>query len=568
MASNASDFDRIGTARYNLLPDMRMFFLPANAYRTSILARVLAPAVFVAVSTAASAQTSALDPASIERTWAEASSQYDAPRAAVLKEVDRQANHGPFRPDWESLQQYQEPQWYQDAKFGIFIHWGLYSVPAFASEWYSRNMYQQGSPEFKYHVATYGPQSKFGYKDFIPMFKAEHFDPQGWARLFREAGAKYAMPVAEHHDGFPMYQSNLTDWCAGKMGPKRDVLGELADAIRAEGLHFATSSHRIEHDWFFDGGRTFDSDVNDPKYAAFYGPAHPRLVKPGYQDRLIEDWTYVSPAFMDDWLARTAEIVEKYHPDLIFFDWWVGQPAMRDHLSRFAAFYYNQGAKRAAGAIINYKHDAFQENSAILDIERGQLTDIRPLHWQTDTSLSNGSWGYIENDTFKTPEFIIHQLADVVSKNGNLLLNVGPRPDGTIPEPAQQVLLDVGAWLKVNGEAIYGTRPWKLYGEGPTQVIGGYFHDTDTKPYTQEDFRFTAKGPVLYAIELGWPANGQVTIHSLAGAALGADKEIREVTLLGSDAKIEWQLQPDGLHVRPPPRPSVKYAYVYRIRIS
>jgi alpha-L-fucosidase len=260
------------------------------------------------------------DPASIENIWQKANSKYDSARQAILQRVDQRANDGPFRSEWESLQKYQSPAWYEDAKFGIFIHWGLYSVPAFANEWYSRNMYQPGSPEFKHHVATYGPQSKFGYKDFIPMFKAEHFDPQEWARLFREAGAKYVVPVAEHHDGFPMYESDLTDWCAGKMGPKRDVLGELAKAIRAEGLHFGASSHRAEHDWFFDGGRKFDSDVTDPRFAAFYGPAHPRLLRPGYDHNLIEDWTCVSSEFMDDWLARTAEIVQKYHPDLIYFD--------------------------------------------------------------------------------------------------------------------------------------------------------------------------------------------------------------------------------------------------------
>ncbi|HEX4489384.1 MAG TPA: alpha-L-fucosidase [Terriglobales bacterium] len=520
--------------------------------------------VLILISFSAFAQTANDSPEAIDKIWTKSISKYDAPRAALLKEVDRQGQQGPYRPDWRSLQNYQEPEWYKDAKFGIFIHWGLYSVPAFGSEWYARLMYVQGTPEFQHHVETYGPQSKFGYKDFLPMFKAEHFDPKAWAALFHESGAQYVMPVGEHHDGFPMYQSNLTDWCAGKMGPKRDILGELADAVRAERMHFATSSHRVEHDWFMDGGRSFDSDVNDPKYASFYGPAQPRLVKAGYEDRLIQDWTYVSPTFSDDWVARTAEIVEKYHPDLIFFDWWIGQPSMRDQLARFAAYYYNQGAKRGTGAIINYKHDAFQENSAILDIERGQLTDIRPQHWQTDTSLSNKSWGYIENDTFKTPEFVIHQLADVVSKNGNLLVNIGPRADGTIPEQAQMILRQVGAWLKVNGEAIYGTRPWKKYGEGPTEVVGGSFHDTETKPFTAKDFRFTSKGQDLYAIELGWPEGGRATIHSL-GKPVG---EIKEVALLGSDAKVIWDQAQDGLHIQLGETPIGKYAYVVRIRMK
>jgi len=264
---------------------------------------------------------------------------------------------------------------------------------------------------------------------------------------------------------------------------------------------------------------------------------------------------------MDDWLARSAEIVEKYHPDLIYFDWWIGQPSFRDHVSRFAAFYYNQAAK-TGGAVINYKDHAFRENSATLDIERGQLTEIQPRHWQTDTSISNASWGYLPNDTYKTPEFILHLLADVVSKNGNLLLNVTPRPDGTIPEPEQQILREVGAWLKVNGEAIYATRPWKLSGEGPTAISGGAFHDTDTKPYTAEDFRFTSKGSTLYAIELGWPASGQATIHSLAS------QKIQELSLLGSEAKITWQQDRDGLHIQLPAQPQGKYAYAFRIQLE
>jgi alpha-L-fucosidase len=547
---------------------MSTFSTPLGRGRpwTSAGKRALALVVLIAgCNLSLAAQTGNPDLALIENIWQKANSKYDGTRQIILKEVNRKASEGPFRPTWESLQKYRAPAWYEDAKFGIFIHWGLYSVPAFANEWYSRNMYQRESPEYNHHVATYGPPSKFGYKDFIPLLKAEHFDPGEWARLFREAGAKYVVPVAEHHDGFPMYESRLTDWCASKMGPRRDVLGELARAIRAEGLHFGASSHRAEHDWFFDGGRTFDSDVNDPRLAAFYGPAHPRLVKQGYEDRLFEDWTYVSAEFMDDWLARTAEIVEKYHPDLVYFDWWIGHPSFREHVARFAAFYYNQGAIRGPGVVLNYKYDALQENSGTLDVERGQLSDIRPLHWQTDTSLSNGSWGYLEKDTYKTPEFIIHLLADVVSKNGNLLLNVGPRPDGTIPAPAQQVLRDVGAWLKVNGEAIYGTRPWTRYGEGPTAVASGSFHDSDTKPYTSADFRFTTKGPILYAIELGWPAGGWVTIRSLGYDDLGSSPKIQSVSLLGSKAEIAWQQRPDGLHIQLPPRPSGQYAYVFRI---
>lgn len=506
--------------------------------------------------------TASEEPAKIDHIWQKASSKYDAERAALLKEVDAIANQGPFRPDWESLQKYEAPEWYQDAKFGIFIHWGAYSVPAFSSEWYPRNMYEPGFDAYKHHIATYGPQDKFGYKDFIPMFKAEGFNPSVWAELFKKAGAKYVVPVAEHHDGFAMYDSGLSDWTAAKMGPHRDVIGDLSKAVRAEGLHFGVSSHRVEHDFFMGVGRKIPSDVNDPQYAAFYGPAQVGVINWGTP--VGNDFTFVSSAWADDWLARGAELVEKYHPDVVYFDWWIGQASIRSNLSRFAAFYYNRSLKYGDHVgVINYKDYAMQEHSAVLDLERGQLGDIRPLYWQTDTSVSNKSWGYIKDDTFKSPEFIVHQLIDIVSKNGNLLLNIGPRSDGTIPEEVQQVLLDVGTWLNVNGDAIYGTRPWRTYGEGPTKVATGSFHDTDTAHYTAEDFRFTTKDHALYAIGLAWPPNGEAVIRSLAGTA--GSQSVQSVSLLGSDARPKFQQRPDGLHVQLPAQAPVKYAYVLRL---
>jgi len=272
------------------------------------------------------------------------------------------------------------------------------------------------------------------------------------------------------------------------------VHGELAKAIRAEGLHLGASSHRVEHNFFLDGGRQIESDVNDPQFAAFYGPAHTWMES---KQTLLTDWTYVSNAYLDDWLARDAEIVRKYKPELFYFDWWIGQPSVRQHLMDFAAFYYNDAASRGSVGVINYKLDAMEKHSAVLDVERGQLNDIRPLYWQTDTSISNKSWGYIENDSFKSPQAIVHQLVDIVSKNGNLLVNIGPRSDGTIPDEVQTVLHEVGSWLKINGEAIYGTRPWRIYGEGPTKIVEGAFHDTEAQPFTEHDFRFTTKNDVL-----------------------------------------------------------------------
>jgi alpha-L-fucosidase len=533
----------------------------------SLLAATLFPFHLIAQSSMAPTASDSAE--SLADVWQKATAKYDVQRSAILAEVDRGIYEGPFRPDWNSLSQYKVPDWYRDAKFGIFIHWGVYSVPAFGSEWYPRQMYIQGSKENEHHVSTYGPLTKFGYKDFIPMFKAQKYDPQAWAHLFKESGARYVVPVFEHHDGFQMYDSNLSDWTAVKMGPHRDLLGDLEKEVRAQGLYFGASSHRIEHDWFMDGGRSIPSDVNDPQNASLYGPAQIQLQdkKEGNGSNLEDDWTYVSSAYANDWLARDAEIVQKYHPDIIFFDWWIGQPYVRPYLAKFAAYYYNESSKRGPVGIITYKWVDMQKDSGVLDIERGQLDQKLDRVWQTDTAVSNKSWGYIEHDTFKTPEFIVHQLVDIVSKNGNLLMNIGPRSDGTIPDEVQHVLLDVGSWLKVNGDAIYGTRPWTTYGEGPTKVAAGSFQDTKTQEYTPEDFRFTTKGNNLYAIELAWPTGTEAVIHDLAGNALKG-RQIQSVALLGSSAPLTYKLQADGLHIQLPSKPTQGYAYAFRIALD
>ncbi len=544
--------------------------LPNRIYRRptlTLLAALLAAAAHpVSLRAQATAPTASQHPEALADQWIAASSKYDSERTRLLADVDRIGNDGPFRPDWGSLSNFATPNWYKDAKFGIFIHWGVYSVPAYGSEWYPREMYIAGSDVNKHHVAAYGPLTQFGYKDFIPKFTAARYDPQAWAKLFKDSGAKYVVPVFEHHDGFAMYASGLSDWTAAKMGPKRDLVGDLATAVRAEGLHLGASSHRVEHDWFLDGGREQPSDVNDPKYAAFYGPAEPQVLDPSQPgaNEIHDNWTYVSPRYAEDWLARSAEIVEKYHPDLIYYDWWIGQASIRPYLAKFAAFYYNESTKHGQPGIINYKDQAMEQRSGVLDIERGQLADIHPAYWQTDTSVSNQSWGYIEHDTFKTAAFIVHQLADIVSKNGNLLLNIGPRSDGTIPDEVQQVLLSVGAWLKINGDAIYGTRPWRVYGEGPTKVSPGAFHDTDTLNYTAEDFRFTTKGPSLYAIEYAWPSGPEAVVKSLATGAPDA-RPVTAVQLLGSDGNLTFTQTGDGLHIHLPAKPADQPAYAFRI---
>lgn len=472
--------------------------------------------------------------------------------AAKVGEVDDVAGRGPFAPSWASLEKFQTPEWYLDAKFGIFVHWGLYSVPAFDNEWYPRNMYKKGEKAFEHHVKTWGPQSRFGYKDFIPLFTAAKFDPAAWAALFKAAGARYVVPVAEHHDGFPMYASDFTEWSAAKMGPKRDIIGELARAVRAEGLAFGLSSHRVEHWWFFDQGKTFDSDVRDPKYDAFYGPAVDQKTSEAGR-------TPPSRAFLDDWLARTAELVDKYQPQLVWFDWWIAQPAVHDHLRRFAAFYYNRGAAWGKGVAINYKKhggESFPDTAGVLDIERGQLAAIRPLFWQTDTAVSKTSWGYVANHDYKTVDSIVDDLVDIVSKNGCLLLNIGPRPDGTIPEPEQRMLREIGQWLQVNGEAIYGTRPWSIFGEGPTAVVEGPFADTKRQAFTAQDIRFTRKGDTLFATALSWPESGVLTIASLARGSQLFAREIAAVDVLGGGTPRRVWRDERGLHVELPAAPS------------
>ncbi len=498
-------------------------------------------------------------PAELDRDWLAATQKYAPERKRLLAVVNKGKTDGPFRPDWGSLQHYKTPDWYADAKFGIFIHWGLYSLPAFGSEWYSRNMYVQGSPEYAHHIATYGPQATFGYKDFIPKFTAPAFDPAAWAALWRSAGARYVVPVAEHHDGFSMFDTRLSDYSAVKLGPKRDILGELKSAIRAQNLHFCLSSHRAEHDWFFDEGRKFSSDVSDPAHAGLYGPAQARIVGPN-SDELFSDYTYVSQDWLDDWLARQAELVDRYEPDLIYFDWWIGQPSFRNTLPAFLAYYYNRAARSGGSAIVNYKLGEFADGAGTLDIERGQAAGIRKNVWQTCTSISDKSWGYIENDSYKSVEQIVHLLADVVSKNGNLLLNVGPRGDGDIPDAARDTLLKVGAWLTVNGEAIYGTRPWTAFGEGPTETADGSFAESKAKPYTPRDFRFTAKNGLLYAIQMGWPQDGKATITSIR-----PDMAVRRVILLGSDAALRFEQTAAGLNLTLPEGAARRPAPVYRI---
>ncbi|MDQ2863436.1 MAG: alpha-L-fucosidase [Bacteroidota bacterium] len=464
-----------------------------------------------------------------------------------------------YQANWKSLSNYQVPEWFRDAKFGIFIHWGVYSVPAYRGDswpgWYPYYMYKKGSKDFKHHVETYGTEDKFGYKDFIPMFKGEKFNADQWAKLFKAAGAKYVVPVAEHHDGFAMYKTNLSRWNSYDMGPHRDVVGELSKAIRKEGMIFGLSSHRAEHWFYFYNGRLINSDVNDPKYQDFYGPAE----EGGYDFQNHP----INTEFLNDWLLRCTELVDKYHPQLFWFDEYIDRKDFQPYLKTFASYYYNHGLQWNKGVVLNYKYGAMPDSTGVLDIERGKQGDIRTLAWQSDDAVGYNSWGYLKGEHYKSAQYLVDELIDIVSKNGNLLLNIGPKPDGTIDEEQQKLLLDIGKWLKVNGEAIYGTRPWKVFGEGPAKKIGGDHIDKKVEPFTSEDIRFTTKGKILYAIPLVL-SNEDITIKSLSDKE--PDLKIASVELVGSKEKIKWSQGEDGLIIKAVKTFPSKYAVVFKIK--
>lgn len=494
---------------------------------------------------------------------------------AAVKDAKQLATQGPFQPNWASLEEYEIPEWYQDAKFGIFIHWGVYCVPAYMSEWYPRMMYIDSDTwrgnAYKHHIETYGPHAKFGYKDFIPKLTAAKFDAAEWAKLFDESGAKYVVPVAEHHDGFPMYDCSFTKWNAAKMGPKRDIVGELEKAVRSRGLKFGVSSHRA-FNWAYYGRRS-DFDTVDPKNFGLYGRDIDYLYTEGFANYSENHWPPHDKRFKDDWLARTCELVDKYNPDLVWFDFGIAPSWVESydtnpyakHLQLFAAYYYNHAASRKSNAIINYKFHAFPEKAAVLDLERSKMDRIREPFWQTDTAVSTNSWGYVQNHVYKPVNRLVDDLVDIVSKNGCLLLNIGPKADGTIPEHEQEMLREIGSWLDVNGEAIYGTRPWTKYGEGPTGTATGHLSEKKNKNFTAQDVRFTTKGKTLYAILLGWPEQNVATIRSLAAGAELPGGKIGSVTLLGSDAAISWQQTDDGLTVQLPSTQSGEHAHVLKI---
>ncbi len=475
-----------------------------------------------------------------------------------------------YEPTWNSLRTHVTPKWFQKAKFGIYTHWGIYSVPACGPNgtWYPYNMYREGTKQYEYHLKTYGPPSEFGYKDFIPMFKAEKFDPEEWAALFKQAGAQFAGPVGEHHDGFAMWDSQFTEWNAAKMGPRRDVVGEMEKAIRAQGMRFMVALHHAENWWFFPHWRE-EFDTSDPRYVGLYGPLHNQewaKHKPAIESRDSEWQLQDKPdqEFLDKWLGKIHEVIDKYQPDMLWFDFGL-RFVQEQYKKAFLTYYYNQEQAWGKEVVVTYKWHDLPPGSAVVDLELGRMGELTYHDWITDTSVDDqGAWSYVQDAGFKPVSALVHNLVDNVSKNGYLLLNVGPKANGEIPEPAKECLQGIGKWLDINGEAIYGTMPWMIYGEGPTQMQkSGYFSEQQEVEYTAQDIRFTAKDEdnVLYATCLGWPGK-QVSIASLKGLY---ESEISSIQMLGLDRELAWSLTDKGLEIETPNEKPCDHAYVFKI---
>ncbi len=470
----------------------------------------------------------------------------------------------PYLPAWNSLRRHTLPEWFRDAKFGIYTHWGIYSVPACGpnATWYPYNMYIPGTPQHAHHVATYGGPQRFGYKDFIPDFTGERFDPDAWAVSFRAAGAKFAGPVAEHHDGFAMWDTRYSEWNSACMGPRRDVVGSLATAIRRQGMKYFTAFHHAENWWFYPHWEKA-YDTFDPRYAGLYGALHDVDGLNGKKE--WSDQALPTHEFLQVWRDKILEVIDKYGPDIIWFDfglWNIAESYVRDFLS----YYYNKAEEWGREVVVTYKYHHLPPNVALVDLELGREGDLTYHEWITDSTVDEGEgWGYVRDIGFKSTTALIHYLVDNVSRNGYLLLNVGPRADGTIPDEAQERLLGMGKWLDINGEAIYGTTPWMIAGEGDVRIEKpGPFNEQQSLHYSARDIRFTCKDDFLYATCLGWPENS-VTITTLKGWRCYPN-EVKAVSMLGSDEPLRWQTTDDGLLVYPPARKPCEHAFVLKIQ--
>ncbi len=473
-----------------------------------------------------------------------------------------------YEPSWESLEKHEAaPDWFRDAKFGIYFHWGVYSVPAFGNEWYPRWMHFEGTDIYEHHLAHYGHPSVFGYHDFVPMFKAENFNAEEWADLFVKAGARFAGPVAEHHDGFAMWDSKATPWNAKQMGPKRDITGELEEAIRQRGMRFITTFHHAKQLQRHD---SIPEDPDGEKYRFSHYPFFKGMPPSSDDEKLKylygnipeEQW------LEEVWLAKLKEVIDQYRPDIMWFDYMLNR--IPDTIRQeYCAYYLNEAEKWKKDVVIVRKQDDLPLAFTVEDLEKSRKNNISQVPWMTDETISKGSWCYTEDLEIKESKDILHVLIDIVSKNGVLLLNISPKADGTIPDVQQQVLLDIGAWLDKYGEAIYGTRPWYTFGEGPTVQPEGHFKyhmDFLKIVYSSDDVRYTSKDKHIYATVLGWPGAGKaIQLTAFASENLPGPMIVQEVRLLGSGESLEWQQDESGLTIQTPSVAPDEKAVVFKI---
>jgi alpha-L-fucosidase len=495
--------------------------------------------------------------------------------AASAADADIHIQPGPFQVEDQSLDKYSCPEWFRDAKFGLWAHWGPTSAIG-VGDWYARNMYMQGSHQYEYHLKTYGHPSRFGYKDTIPLWKAERFDPKGLARLYREAGAKYFVSMGVHCDNFDLWNSPNRRWNSVKMGPKRDIVGEWREAARGEGLRFGVSEHvwGSYNWWQTNKGADKEGryagvpyDGSDPANRDLYFPPHaPAREAWAEQGNEPEEWKR-------EWFLRAQDLIDQHQPDLYYEDG--GIPFGRWGRS-LVAHYYNQSLRWHPGKVdVVYTGKRRSEcvaGKCVLDVERGVADEIEARPFQTDTCI--GDWHYNREAVYKRPKTVIDLLVDIVSRNGNLLLNI-PLPASGMPDDQElKILAAITAWMKVNSEAIYATRPWRIFGEGPGirksapgEGFNGtpeHFNESKRVDLTGEDIRFTTKGGTLYAFAMGWN-RGETRIAALAPARGLERRRIARVELLGSQEPVRWKLAADGLHIDSPGNWPSEHAVAFRI---